>query len=215
MAGEPARASPACGVSSRPLVLSGGQLLEVRKLRIGERRSDAVAPHSVGRSTRPFRTASGSPGFSFQSLTSSHYFHCTSENVSLARKGEHHAPSDRILRPRLDHGTACRSSAPRPPRLLRGPRPRDRGRFCRSRHEWREGPQARLADARRRGFDVLACAKLDRRARSVHYLTSLGRELEALGIDLVVLDQPIDTSALPRAGFLFTSWAALRSLSAT
>ncbi len=41
-----------------------------------------------------------------------------------------------------------------------------------------------LADARRRRFDVLACTKLDRLARSVHHLTSLGRELEALGVDL-------------------------------
>jgi DNA invertase Pin-like site-specific DNA recombinase len=51
-----------------------------------------------------------------------------------------------------------------------------------------------LADAKRRRFAVLACTKLDRLARSVHHLTSLGRELEALGIDLVVLDQAIDAS---------------------
>jgi len=51
-----------------------------------------------------------------------------------------------------------------------------------------------LADARRRRFDALACTKLDRLARSVRHLTSLGGELEALGIDLVVLDQSIDTS---------------------
>jgi len=59
-----------------------------------------------------------------------------------------------------------------------------------------------LADARRRRFDVLACTKLDRLARSVHHLTSLGRELEALGIDLVVLDQSIDTST-PSGRLLF------------
>jgi DNA invertase Pin-like site-specific DNA recombinase len=59
-----------------------------------------------------------------------------------------------------------------------------------------------LADARRRRFDVLACTKLDRLARSVHHLTSLGRELEALGIDLVVLDQAIDTST-PSGRLLF------------
>jgi len=60
-----------------------------------------------------------------------------------------------------------------------------------------------LADARhRRRFDVLACTKLDRLARSVHHLTSLGRELEALGIDLVVLDQSIDTST-PAGRLLF------------
>jgi DNA invertase Pin-like site-specific DNA recombinase len=59
-----------------------------------------------------------------------------------------------------------------------------------------------LADARRRRFDVLVCTKLDRLARSVHHLTSLGRELEALGIDLVVLDQAIDTST-PSGRLLF------------
>ncbi|HME68646.1 MAG TPA: recombinase family protein [Myxococcota bacterium] len=59
-----------------------------------------------------------------------------------------------------------------------------------------------LAAARRRRFDVLACTKLDRLARSVHHLTSLGRELEALGIDLVVLDQSIDTST-PAGRLLF------------
>jgi DNA invertase Pin-like site-specific DNA recombinase len=59
-----------------------------------------------------------------------------------------------------------------------------------------------LADAKRRHFDVLACTKLDRLARSVHHLTNLGRELEALGIDLVVLDQSIDTST-PSGRLLF------------
>src|SRR5208337_1242150 len=51
-------------------------------------------------------------------------------------------------------------------------------------------------------FDVLAVTKLDRLARSVHHLTSLGREFEALGIDLVVLDQAIDTST-PAGRLLF------------
>jgi len=59
-----------------------------------------------------------------------------------------------------------------------------------------------MADARRRRFDVLGCTKLDRLARSVHHLTSLVRELEALGIDLVVLDQSIDTST-PAGQLLF------------
>lgn len=39
-----------------------------------------------------------------------------------------------------------------------------------------------LAEARRRRFDVLAVTKLDRLARSVHHLTTLGKEFEALGI---------------------------------
>jgi DNA invertase Pin-like site-specific DNA recombinase len=59
-----------------------------------------------------------------------------------------------------------------------------------------------LSDARRRTFDVVACVKLDRLARSVHHLTSLAREFQALGIDLVVLDQAIDTST-PAGRLLF------------
>jgi len=59
-----------------------------------------------------------------------------------------------------------------------------------------------MADARRRRFDVLACTKLDRLARSVRHLTAMAAELEALGIDLVVLDQSIDTST-PAGRLLF------------
>ena len=59
-----------------------------------------------------------------------------------------------------------------------------------------------LADARRRRFDVLAVTKLDRLARSVSHLVTLAGELEALGIDLVVLDQAIDTST-PSGRLLF------------
>jgi DNA invertase Pin-like site-specific DNA recombinase len=40
----------------------------------------------------------------------------------------------------------------------------------------------------------VACVKLDRLARSVRHLTNLAAELEALGVDLIVLDQGIDTS---------------------
>jgi len=59
-----------------------------------------------------------------------------------------------------------------------------------------------LSDARRRMCDVVACVKLDRLARSVHHLTSLAREFQALGIDLVFLDQAIDTST-PAGRLLF------------
>ena len=59
-----------------------------------------------------------------------------------------------------------------------------------------------LADARRRRFDAVVCVKLDRLARSVHHLTTLGQEMAALGIDLVVLDQAIDTST-PAGKLLF------------
>jgi len=59
-----------------------------------------------------------------------------------------------------------------------------------------------MADARRRRFDVVACVKLDRLARSIHHLTSLAQEFQALGVDLIVLDQAIDTST-PAGRLLF------------
>ncbi|HTF34957.1 MAG TPA: recombinase family protein [Myxococcota bacterium] len=68
-----------------------------------------------------------------------------------------------------------------------------------------------LADARRRRFDVLAITKLDRLARSVRHLTTLAAELEALGVDLVVLDQAIDTST-PSGRFLFNTLGAVAEL---
>jgi len=62
--------------------------------------------------------------------------------------------------------------------------------------------------ARRREFDLLACTKLDRVARSVNHLTTLVAELEALGVGLVVLDQSIDTST-PSGRLLFHTLAAI------
>ena len=59
-----------------------------------------------------------------------------------------------------------------------------------------------LADARRRRFDAVACVKLDRLARSVRHLTNLAGEFEALGIDLVAIDQSIDTTT-PSGRLLF------------
>ncbi len=59
-----------------------------------------------------------------------------------------------------------------------------------------------LADAHRRRFDVVACWKLDRLARSVRHLTALAGEFEALGVGLVVLDQAIDTTT-PTGRLLF------------
>jgi DNA invertase Pin-like site-specific DNA recombinase len=61
---------------------------------------------------------------------------------------------------------------------------------------------ALMEDAKLRRFDMLAITKLDRLARSVGHLTDLSRELAALGIDLVVLDQSIDTST-PAGRLLF------------
>jgi len=66
-----------------------------------------------------------------------------------------------------------------------------------------------LLDAcRRRQVDVVAITKLDRLARSVHHLVALGRELETLGVDLVVLDQTIDTTT-PSGRLLFHVLAAI------
>jgi DNA invertase Pin-like site-specific DNA recombinase len=53
---------------------------------------------------------------------------------------------------------------------------------------------AMLADVRRRKVDVVVCTKLDRLARSVKHLVALGEELRALGVELVVLDQAVDTT---------------------
>ncbi len=50
--------------------------------------------------------------------------------------------------------------------------------------------------------------KLDRLARSTHHLVTLAKELEALGVDLVVLDQAIDTTT-PSGRLLFHMLAAV------
>src|SRR6185503_3092276 len=55
---------------------------------------------------------------------------------------------------------------------------------------------------------VVACVKLDRLARSVHHLVGLVREFEALGVDLVVLDQAIDTTT-PSGRLLFHVLASI------
>ena len=59
-----------------------------------------------------------------------------------------------------------------------------------------------LAAARRRDLDVIVIAKLDRLARSVRHLVNVAEELQALGVDLVVRDQAIDTST-PTGRLLF------------
>jgi DNA invertase Pin-like site-specific DNA recombinase len=50
--------------------------------------------------------------------------------------------------------------------------------------------------------------KLDRLARSVHHLVAMVREIEALGVDLVVLDQAIDTTT-PSGRLLFHVLASI------
>ena len=53
-----------------------------------------------------------------------------------------------------------------------------------------------------------AFSKLDRLARSVHHLVAIVREFKALGVDLVVLDQTIDTTT-PAGRLLFHVLAAI------
>jgi DNA invertase Pin-like site-specific DNA recombinase len=74
--------------------------------------------------------------------------------------------------------------------------------------ERRPALDALLAAVRARKVDVVACVKLDRLARSTHHLVSLAKELEALGVDLVVLDQAIDTTT-PAGRLLFHVLAAI------
>jgi len=68
--------------------------------------------------------------------------------------------------------------------------------------ERRPALDALLAAVRGRHVDVVTCVKLDRLARSVHHLVALIREFEALGVDLAVLDQAIDTTT-PSGRLLF------------
>ena len=53
---------------------------------------------------------------------------------------------------------------------------------------------ALMGAARRREVDAVAITKLDRLFRSVRHLTQVAEELRELGVELVVLDQAIDTS---------------------
>jgi DNA invertase Pin-like site-specific DNA recombinase len=74
--------------------------------------------------------------------------------------------------------------------------------------EKRPALDALLAAARGRKVDVVCCVKLDRLARSVHHLVAMVREFEVLGVDLVVLDQAIDTTT-PAGRLLFHVLAAI------
>ena len=68
-----------------------------------------------------------------------------------------------------------------------------------------------LAKARVRLFDAVAIVRLDRMARSTRHLTQIAAELEALGVDLIVTEQQIDTST-PAGRFLFNTLAAVAEL---
>jgi DNA invertase Pin-like site-specific DNA recombinase len=67
---------------------------------------------------------------------------------------------------------------------------------------------AMLVAARARKIDSVVCTKLDRLARSTHHLVVIAKELQALGVDLVVLDQAIDTTT-PSGRLLFHVLAAI------
>ncbi len=67
---------------------------------------------------------------------------------------------------------------------------------------------AMLVDVRRRKFDLVLVTKLDRLARRTLHLVTLAGELEAIGVDLVVLDQAIDTTT-PSGRLLFDMLAAI------
>ena len=70
---------------------------------------------------------------------------------------------------------------------------------------------ALLRDAHRGKFKVLAIWKLDRLARSVRHLVLLDDELRALGIDLVSVEDTIDTTT-PSGRFVFHILGAVAEL---
>ena len=68
--------------------------------------------------------------------------------------------------------------------------------------EKRPGLDTLLADARRRRFDLIAVAALDRLGRNLRHLVTLLDELQHLGVGLVSLREALDlTSPIGRAMF--------------
>ena len=68
--------------------------------------------------------------------------------------------------------------------------------------EKRPGLDALMADARRRKFDLIAVAALDRLGRNLRHLVTLLDELQHLGVGLVSLREALDlTSPIGRAMF--------------
>lgn len=65
-----------------------------------------------------------------------------------------------------------------------------------------------VGDVQARRVDVVVCTKLDRLARSVRHLVNLAAEFQALGVELVVVDQAIDTTT-PAGRLLFHVLAAI------
>jgi DNA invertase Pin-like site-specific DNA recombinase len=70
---------------------------------------------------------------------------------------------------------------------------------------------AMMKAARSRKVDVILAVRLDRLARSVHHLLDMAKELEALGVALVITEQSIDTTT-PTGRFLFTTLGAVAQL---
>jgi DNA invertase Pin-like site-specific DNA recombinase len=68
-----------------------------------------------------------------------------------------------------------------------------------------------MADARRRGFDIVLVARFDRFARSTKHLVLALEEFNALGIDFVSLNESIDTST-PMGKMVFTIIGAVAEL---
>jgi DNA invertase Pin-like site-specific DNA recombinase len=66
----------------------------------------------------------------------------------------------------------------------------------------RQALTAMLSDMRKRKFDVIVIWKLDRLARSLRQLLTIGEECRSLGVDLVSLRQNIDTT-LPAGRLTF------------
>jgi DNA invertase Pin-like site-specific DNA recombinase len=76
------------------------------------------------------------------------------------------------------------------------------------RNDRRPGLDAMMRAVQRREVDAVVITKLDRLARSTRHLCELADELKALGVDLIVLDQAIDSST-PSGKLLFDVLAAV------
>lgn len=58
----------------------------------------------------------------------------------------------------------------------------------------RPGLAALMADARRHAFDAIIIVRLDRIMRSTRNLLNMLEQLQAWGVDLICVDQPIETN---------------------
>jgi DNA invertase Pin-like site-specific DNA recombinase len=67
---------------------------------------------------------------------------------------------------------------------------------------------AMLAAVRSRKVDAVAVVKLDRLARSLRHLVTMAAEFEALSVDLIALDQALDTTT-PSGRLLFHVLASI------